>query len=215
MVRPASRVDVRTHILDTAFALLAEHGVAWLTQPRISKAAGVRQSHLTYYFPRRADLLAGVAQHFMENISGTWLAQAKQGTLAVHQLPGVLTQALTDRRPIRAMLGLISAADEDPHIREALRGIVRLIRARLAALFAMLSLPNDASSVALVHTFMVGAAVLHHARADESARREAEVAVRFIVALLPTLCSTVPAGRRPRIRSRRRSRDHSPKEVLA
>jgi AcrR family transcriptional regulator len=215
MARPASRADVRTHILDTAFGLLAGHGVAWLTQTRVSKAAGVRQSHLTYYFPRRGDLLAGVAQHFMESISETWLARAKQGTLGAHQLPGVLTEALTDRRSIRAMLGLISAADEDPQIREALRGIVRLIRTRLAALFGMLSMPNDAESVALAHTFIVGAAVLHHARADESARREAEVAVRFIAALLPTLRSTAPAGRRPRVGSRRRSRDRSLKEVLA
>jgi len=215
MVRPASRADVRTHILDTAFGLLAEHGVAWLTQTRVSKAAGVRQSHLTYYFPKRGDLLAGVAQHFMESTSEVWLARAKQGTLGAHQLPGVLTEALTDRRSIRAMLGLISAADEDPQIRVALRGIVRLIRARLTALFGMLSMPNDAQSVALAHTFIVGAAVLHHARADESARREAEAAVRFIAALLPTLRSTAQAGRRPQAASRRRSRDRSPKEVLA
>lgn len=215
MVRAATGADVRTHILDTAFGLLAEHGVAWLTQPRVSKAAGVRQSHLTYYFPRRGDLLAGVAQCFLERTSGVWLARAKQGTLGARQLPGVLTEALTDRRSIRAMLGLISAADEDPQIREALRGIVRLVRARLAALFGMLSIPNDAKSVALAHTFIVGAAVLHHARADAGARREAEVAVRFIAALLPTLHSTALAARGPSVGSRRRNRGRSPKEVLA
>lgn len=211
MVNPPARADVRTHILDTAFGLLAEHGVAWLTQTRVSKAAGVRQSHLTYYFPRRGDLLAGVAQHFMLGISQMWLTRAKEGTLGAQQLPGVLTEALTDRRSIRAMLGLISAADEDPQIREALRAIVRLIRARLAALFAMLSLPSDERSIALAHTFIVGAAVLHHARADERARREAEVAVRFIAALLPTL----QRGRKPRATSGRRSRTRPRKEVLA
>ena len=213
MVRPASRADIRTHILDAAFGLLAEHGVAWLTQPRVSKAAGVRQSHLTYYFPRRGDLLVGVARHFMDSVLGTWLAHAKQGKISAHQLPAVLAEALTDRRRMRAMLGLISAADEDPKIREALRGVVRLVRERLATLFGVLSLPNDAESVALAHTFIVGAAVLHHARADESARREAEVAVRFIVALLPTLRGTAAATRSPRVGSRRR--DRSPKEVPA
>lgn len=214
MIRPPPRADVRTHILDTAFGLLAEHGVAWLTQTRISKAAGVRQSHLTYYFPRRGDLLAGVAQHFMNSVSQMWIARAKDGTLSAQQLPDVLAEALTDRRTIRAMLGLISAADEDPQIREALRAIVRLIRARLAALFDVLSLPSDPQSIALAHTFIVGAAVLHHARADERARREAEVAVRFIAALLPTLRAAQPGGK-PQILSGRRGRARSPKEVLA
>ena len=211
MLHPTTRADIRTRILQTAFGLLADHGVAWLTQPRVSRAAGVRQSHLTYYFPRRADLLAGVARYFVESHSGIWLARAKQGKLGVNRLPGVLTEALTDRRSVRAMLGIISAADEDPQIRDALRDLVRLIRERLAALLGVLSMPNDPGSVALVHTIIVGAAVLHHARADARARHEADMAVRFIAALLPTL--HVPAARRPRGGSRR----HSPaqKEIPA
>ena len=31
-----------------------------LTQPKIAKALGLRQSHLTYYFPRKADLFAAL-----------------------------------------------------------------------------------------------------------------------------------------------------------
>ena len=215
MVRPVPRADVRTHIVDTASELLAKHGVAWLTQPRVSKAAGVRQSHLTYYFPRRGDLLVGVARHFMEGISGTWLTWAKRGALAPEQLPALLTQALTDRRRIRAMLGLISAADEDPQIRDALRGIVRLVRERLSALLGMLAMPNDEESVALVHTIIVGAAVLHYARANANARGEAERAVRFIAELLQNQRSSAHAGRRPRPVSGPRHADRSQKEVPA
>jgi AcrR family transcriptional regulator len=48
-------IDVRTRILEAALGLLAEHGVTELTQPKIAAAAGVRQSHLTYYFPTRMD----------------------------------------------------------------------------------------------------------------------------------------------------------------
>jgi AcrR family transcriptional regulator len=206
-MRPApSRPDIRSHILDTAFGLLSDHGVAWLTQPRVSQAAGVRQSHLTYYFPTRGDLLAGVARHFMDSLSGPLLTGAQRGTLSAEHLPGVLSSALTDRRPIRAILGLIAAADEDPRLRKALRGIVRLIRARLATLFAMLSLPNDAQSVALVHTFIVGAGVLHHARADAGARREAEAALSFITVLLPTLHRPPPAHRKRSATTRRGAR---------
>ena len=200
------RADVRTHLLQTALGLLAEHGVAWLTQTRVSRAAGVRQSHLTYYFPRRGDLLAGVAQHFLETVSTGWLARAQGGALTARDLPATLAAALTDRRGIRAMLGLIAAADEDPQVRAALRAIVARVRARFAALFSALGLPDDPASVALAHTFVVGAAVLHHARANAMARREAELAVGFIAGLLPRLPELQRASRPVAAGSRRRAR---------
>jgi AcrR family transcriptional regulator len=178
---------VRTRILDTAFGLLAEHGVAYLTQPRVSRAAGVRQSHLTYYFPTRGDLLAGVARHSMEILAGPMLDQAHKGVLTPARMSAVLARALTDRRRVRAVLGLIVAADEDPAVREALRELLKLVRARLAEVFAAVGMPDDPHSVALVHTFVVGAAVLHHARADDAGRREAEAAVSFVTGLAPTL----------------------------
>ena len=37
-------------------------------QTRIAQAAGVRQGHLTYYFPTRTVLLEGVVQHMMEGM---------------------------------------------------------------------------------------------------------------------------------------------------
>ncbi len=179
----APRPDVRTRILDTAFGLLAEHGVAYLTQPRVSRAAGVRQSHLTYYFPTRGDLLVGVARHSMEILAGPLLEDAQRGAVTPDQIPAILTQALTDRRRIRAVLGLIVTADEDPKVRDALRELLKMVRARISGVFATLGMPADPDTIALIHTFVVGAAVLHHARADETGRREAEMAVRFITGM--------------------------------
>ena len=173
MATAIPKTDVRTHILDTALSLLGAHGVAYLTQPRVSKAAGVRQSHLTYYFPTRGDLMVAVARHSMDMIARPLLAQAQEGALTAAQVPGVLSEALTDRRRMRIMLGLIAAADEDPQ------------------------------SVALVHTFVVGAAVLYHARADDIARREAQAAVRFITGLIPHLSDTAHPIARVRAAERR------------
>ena len=181
------RTDIRAHILDTAFALLADHGIAYLTQPRVSKAAGVRQSHLTYYFPTRGDLLAAVARHSIEILAGPLLDQAQRGALSFEQLPAILTQALTDRRRIRAVLGLVVTADEDPAVREALRELLGLVRARFGEVFAAMGRPQDPASLALLHSLVVGAAVLHHARADEQGLVEARAAARFIVELLPSL----------------------------
>src|SRR5881227_2373362 len=72
-------MEVRERILEAALSLLAESGAHELTQPRVSKAAGVRQSHLTYYFPTRADLLVAVARHGMEILAGPLLDQAQRG----------------------------------------------------------------------------------------------------------------------------------------
>lgn len=55
-------VSIRRRILDAALDIVAQQGVKALTQPRVAKAAGVRQSHLTYYFPRKADLFVALLQ---------------------------------------------------------------------------------------------------------------------------------------------------------
>lgn len=48
--------NTRQRILDTAFDILRQGGMNALKQPRIAKTYGIRQSHLTYYLPRKANL---------------------------------------------------------------------------------------------------------------------------------------------------------------
>jgi AcrR family transcriptional regulator len=60
---------------ETALGLLAESGAHDLTQSKVSRAAGVRQSHLTYYLPTRADLLQEVARHSVEKLAGELAAE--------------------------------------------------------------------------------------------------------------------------------------------
>lgn len=189
------RREIRTHILDCAYDLLADHGVGHLTQPRIARAAGVRQSHLTYYFPRRGDLLAALARHSMESLAGAMIEKAQTGHIGSADLAEVITQALSDRRRIRTLLGLIAAADKDPAVRDSLRDLVRLIRLRLAGVLAAMGLPHDAQTLALLHTFIVGAGVLNHARADEDANREAQSMIGLVTRLFarPEPAAAVPA----------------------
>ena len=54
MLVPMARVEIigpKNRFFEVV-TLLHEQGLAALTQPRIAKAAGVSQSHLTYYFPK-------------------------------------------------------------------------------------------------------------------------------------------------------------------
>ncbi len=176
-------MDVRGRILDAALRLVFESGVAALTQPRIAQEAGVRQSHLTYYFPTRTVLLEGIAQHMMEGmlrgIQAVARAHAGKGADALARAIG---EAVSDTRRARVMLALVVASDEEPGIKLWLRDFIERLRARIAEVLADAGL--DASRAALFHTLLVGAAILNVARDDDASRRETRGTARAALELL-------------------------------
>ena len=163
-------MDVATRIIEAALGLLAEGGE--LTQPRVSKAAGVRQSHLTYYFPTRGELLQEVARHSIEKLAGQ-LAHGRKRTLA----EGIAAGA-ADKRRSRVLLGLVGAADQDPAIKRRMRKFIAELRGRIAPLLEAGGLRADAESVAFFHSVIVGCAVLQLARDNAEARAEAKVVLK-------------------------------------
>src|SRR5688500_6001424 len=66
-------------ILAAAVKLLREEGGKALTTSRVAKAAGMPQGHLTYYFPRRADLLVAVARRSLEVAARDVIAHVEKG----------------------------------------------------------------------------------------------------------------------------------------
>jgi len=170
-------MDVRTRILDSALALLGEGGE--LTQPRVSQAAGVRQSHLTYYFPTITDLLQAVARHSLDKLAQE-LASAK-----AKKRPASLAEAIahgsSDKRRVRVMLGLVAATDRDPSLKPRMRAFVKEIRGRITPLLKAGGLRADAQDVAFMHTVVVGAAVLQLARDNAEARKEAREVLKVAV----------------------------------
>lgn len=175
-------MDTRTKILDAALGLLAEGGAQGLTQPRIAKAAGVRQSHLTYYFPTINDLLEGVAAHTVEAMV------AEVGRRDPAQRPasflGVLFGAATDRKRARMMLGLITAADREPKLRERMREFIRELRRGALPMLQAAGLQGTPEQIAFMHSVVVGQAVLHLARDNEEARDEARKVLALAVGFL-------------------------------
>ena len=149
-------MDVRTRILQAALDLLAE-GLE-LTQPRVARAAGVRQSHLTYYFPTVTDLLQAVARHSFESLGRELVGRGARGIAA----------ATLDQRRVRLMLSLVMQADRDPSLKPRMRAFVAEIRERIAPLVGVAG-----DDLAFLHTVVVGAAVLQLARDNAAARREA------------------------------------------
>ena len=173
-------MDVRSRIMQAALGLLAEGGE--ITQPRVSRAAGVRQSHLTYYFPTVTDLLQAVARHSFDRLA------AELGGAAGRRKPGSLAEGLahgtTDKKRVRMMLGLVMAADRDASLKPRMRSFVDEIRGRLAPLLQTGGLAVGEAEIAFLHSVVVGCAVLQLARDNPAARKEAREVLAMAVACL-------------------------------
>jgi AcrR family transcriptional regulator len=119
---------VQERILEAAVAVLRESGIQKLSQVEVARRAEVRQSHLTYYFPRRHDLLEAIAVQFVDGVVNA-LRQALDaspgdGEKAVLE---TLSRAIRETEHMRMFIGVIAEADGDAEVREVLvRGARRL-----------------------------------------------------------------------------------------
>lgn len=124
---------VRERILDAAVAILRGSGIQNLSQVRVARRAGVRQSHLTYYFPRRHDLLEAIATQFVDGVVGALRhaldAAPADGEKAVLE---TLSRAVRETEHMRMFTGVIAEADGDPEVREVLVRGARRLRLALA-----------------------------------------------------------------------------------
>lgn len=169
--------DARRRILDAALRLVAAGGANELTQPKVSRAAGLRQSHLTYYFPTRADLLQAVAQHSIEALLRSLGRTPGGGT---PRLSDLMAEGSGDARRARLMLALVAAADRNPAIRRRLRRFIADMRRTFGAVLEARGLAPR--HLAFIHTVVVGAAVLQLARRDAPSKREARDVLRYAFA---------------------------------
>lgn len=103
--------DIRSRILSAAFGLVEGEGVAAMTQPRVAAAAGLRQSHLTYYFPRRADLLLAVLAYSHQRASEAVSNRDPFDRMAA---------LLFDEKRARFFLAVMIEAGADPTLRPIL-----------------------------------------------------------------------------------------------
>jgi AcrR family transcriptional regulator len=169
-------------IVDTALELLRREGVTALTQPRIAKASGLRQSHITYYFPKRSDLVAAVATSVAERLKKGFAA-----ALAADH-PGDIAECfarIAMPEQTRLLLALVLAADEEKSIRALFRRLTKDIRDEIAAGLARQGIEAGDDAVALFHALGVGLAVLDLARGEPAARRETRTATKLALSQMP------------------------------
>jgi AcrR family transcriptional regulator len=97
-----------------------EHGYVGFTQPRVAARAGVRQSHLTYCFPTRADLLvavAGAAARAQLAVADALLEGSSPEAAAS------IARLVAQAENTRVLLALVCAADDVPGVREVFRAL--------------------------------------------------------------------------------------------
>lgn len=179
-------MGIKDDILIAGSMLLREKGVTALTQPQIAQAANIKQSHLTYYFPTRANLLLAIAEFtlssLMNDVATQLQAKPKSTTLA-----DAISRIMIDGFPPRVFIGLIVAADSDPDIRKLLRKLVRHVRTAIQGLLQQAGLASDREAALLFHATIVGLAVMHQARLSKESATEIKNGVDILMRLLPAI----------------------------
>lgn len=162
----------RQLIVDSALAVIGEEGLGGFTQPRVAKRAGLRQSHLTYYFPTRDDLLLAVADEAVRRrieALGTAMS-APTRAAKVAALVGVLA----DPAQTRVLLALTQAADSHRAIRRSFAALTVGIAPIAAELLEAFDIEVTESSVSLLQGTSTGLAVLALATGSPNFPRRAE-----------------------------------------
>jgi AcrR family transcriptional regulator len=172
----------RQDIINAALIVLRERGLSGFTQPRVAAAAGVRQSHLTYYFPTRVDLLSGVARAAIDRqlkaVDAILSASSPQTAAKV------IANVAVGHKNTRVIMALAQAADQEPPLRELFRELADGIILRAGKLLVNLNINPTDEHCYLLHALSVGLAVIDLATARKDGERRAERTVETALTLL-------------------------------
>src|ERR1700744_5080578 len=168
--------DRRKEILEVGLALLREQGLAGLTQPRVAARVGLRQSHLTYYYPTRTDLLAAVTRVGVEAQLDAVRALVK-GITSAEQGAERISAAVTRHEQSRVLAALNQAADQEPAVREVFNELLSGFVAEIGGLLEKLELRSSEASIDLLHAMIVGLSVIDLATARRNGKARAKAAL--------------------------------------
>jgi DNA-binding transcriptional regulator YbjK len=163
--------------------VLNNEGFGKLTQTRVAEQAGVRQSHITYYFPMRNDLLRETAAYGCNAMLSALAMGIESGELNLQNFRDVIATDIHDRRFARLMCALIVASDEDDSIKPWLASFEAANQKRIQQDLHKLGLPVTADEVALFHAAFIGAAILDLGEStdDSLIRAQQKVTMAFDV----------------------------------
>ncbi len=177
--KPTSASSARERILFAAVEILNDDGFAALTQTRVAEHAGLRQSHVTYYFPTRNHLLRETAAFGCNTWIDVMAEAIDAGMLTIETMREFIAPDIDDRRFARLMCALTVASDEDESIKPWLKTFEDANHARFLQSFQKLGLVIHESDLEVFHATLVGSLILDLGESsDESLSRARRVAFR-------------------------------------
>ena len=163
--------DRRQDIVNAGIAVLREYGFAGFTQPRVAAEAGLRQSHLTYYFPTRVDLLSAVAHAAIERQLAA--VDAVVDASSARGAAKVIANVVVRHENTRVIMALAQAADQEPALRQIFLQLADGMILRAGKLLTQLNVEPTDEYCSLLHAMSVGMAVVDLATARKDGERRA------------------------------------------
>lgn len=173
--------NARERILSAAVELARSVGLPGISQARVAEHAGLRQSHLTYYFPTRVELIKATFEairlELMEDSLQALVTDGVNNGKALAQLKAVFKKQLRDTARSHLLYSLIVASREDPELTQWFIGFEREIVDNLTLLLQEAGLAVPGSAVNMLHCALVGSAVilLNQEAPEESERFESAI----------------------------------------
>ncbi|WP_089084908.1 TetR/AcrR family transcriptional regulator [Aquitalea magnusonii] len=155
---PADK-DNRSRLIDAALEVLLRDGILGFSQSKVARQAGLRQSHLTYYFPTRNDLLTVVVEHGCQLVIN---AQGCAGSAAESSLESFRQQMcdkVCDSRIARLMVAVTVAAETDPKLKSWLSDFDRRMLNNKREAFLQYGITCSHDELALFHSTIAGIAL--------------------------------------------------------
>jgi AcrR family transcriptional regulator len=174
--------DKRTRIVQAGLEVIREQGFNAFTQIQVASRVGLRQSHLTYYFPTRSDLLAAVARAAIEGQLAMLddLLELK----TTEEVASLVGRRVAKHENTRVMMALVQATEEEPLLRELFRELADGILERLGKLLSNLGANPTDENRRLLHALSVGLAVVDLAVGRPGGERRAADVFRGVLELL-------------------------------
>jgi len=166
------RLDVRSRLLLAADEILVNEGIQAITQTRVSEVAGVRQSHLTYYFATRSALISAIMECTANSVLAEFTNTATSERLTVSGLRQRLMERLSDWRIARRLIGILVSADDDPSLLLVLDKIETQHCDAIAQTLSDLGVELTRQDTMVLHASLIGILVRHCTRHTAAARQQ-------------------------------------------
>jgi AcrR family transcriptional regulator len=173
----------RQQILDAGLAILREEGLPGFTQPRIAARSGLRQSHLTYYFPTRTALLAAVARQAVD-IQLAAVAAMIGKIASPRSAAAAIASVVIRHENTRVLVALNQAADQDSALRDLFNELTDGFLDQLRNMLDRFGMRSDQATIDMVHALFVGLSVIDLATRRDRGEARAKAVMKKAFDLL-------------------------------